>query len=170
MIKSIAGLQMDHTDPDVVWAATGTFPATTTSSCGVAKIDISTGMLLQYIDLSGLKGVTGICMPNDLVFDTAGDLYVTDFFGYQVWKIATSTDFAVSVIADEISALCDQATGTCNPADGFDFNGPNGIEYVNGKLIVSVSGTKIISIDLQNASAIAVVAQFPQDGVQGCDG
>lgn len=36
-------------------------------------------------------------MPNDLVFGGAGNLYVTDFYGYHVWVIAL-VNLSVSVI------------------------------------------------------------------------
>lgn len=95
---SFAGLEMDPTDPDIVWAASNTFPPNENSPCGVAKINIATGTVSQYIDLSGYKSAaTGVCMPNDLVFDDNGNLYVTDFYGYQVWSISTA-DFSVSVV------------------------------------------------------------------------
>lgn len=49
-------------------------------------------------------------------------------------------------------------------------NGPNGIEYVNGKLLVAVSPDRLVTIDLTNTSFPAIVGQFPADGIQGCDG
>ena len=173
-ILSIAGLEMDPSNPDVVWAATGQFPATATSPCGVAQIDISSGALLQHIDLSDYRSASsGVCMSNDLVFDDAGDVYVTDFYGYQVLKIAVVTDSnSVSVVSDDITYLCNENSGVCPPEEQqlYSTNGPNGIEYVNGRLIVAVSADRMVWIDLANTSYPEIISQFPADGVQGCDG
>jgi hypothetical protein len=175
-IPSIAGLEMDPTDPDVVWAATGDYPPDASSPCGVAQIEISSGQLLMYIDLTTHRSTstdTGACMPNDLVFDDNGDLYVTDFTGYQVWKIALSDSKNVSVVSNDITYLCNENSGVCPPdtQDVYSSNGPNGIEYVDGRLIVAVSGSRMVMLDLANATAApTIIAQFPADGIQGCDG
>ena len=96
---SFAGLQTDPADPDVVWGAANYYPPDENSPCGVAKIDVSSGSMLDYIDLTLYRSAaTGVCMPNDLIFDNDGNLYVTDFYGYQVWGIALATDSSVSVI------------------------------------------------------------------------
>lgn len=175
LIPSFAGLEMDPADSDIVWAAAGVRSPDASSPCGIAKIDIQTGSLLQYYDLTGHRSVynsNGACLPNDIVFDDAGNLYATDFYGYQVWKIALSTDSAVSVVSDDIALLCNEYSGPCPPNEQSSTisNGPNGIEFVDGNLIVAVSSNRMVKLDLVNVSDSAVIAQFPQDGIQGCDG
>jgi hypothetical protein len=172
-IKSIAGLQIDPVDKDVVWAATSDYPPTDTSPCGAAKIQISTGILLNYFDFTGVKNPsTNRCMSNDLIFDNSGNLYVTDFFGYQIIKVALATDSSVSVLVRNDSVLCNSASGPCPPEvqEQFSANGPNGIEFVNNKLIVAVSSNRIVTVDLSNGNALFIVSQFPSDGIQGADG
>ena len=172
-VKNIAGLQMDPLDLDVVWAATSDYPPTTTSPCGVIKVNIATGELVQSIDFSSLRSTsTSRCMINDIIFDEAGNLYATDFFGYQIIKVDASLGTA-SVIADDVNFLCvDSITDPCPPGTQtmYATNGPNGIEYRDGKLIVAVSPNRIVTVNLANESSLAVVSQYPSDGIQGCDG
>jgi hypothetical protein len=164
---------MDPVDLDVVWAATSEYPPTTTSSCGVIKVNIATGELLQSIDFSSLRSATtSRCMINDIIFDDAGNLYATDFFGYQIIRVDTLLGIP-SVIADDVNFLCvDSATDPCPPENQalYATNGPNGIEYRDGKLIVAVSPSRIVTVNLLNESSLAVVSQYPSDGIQGCDG
>ena len=76
------------------------------------------------------------------------------------------------VSLSDTAVLCAPSGGPCPPeAQGlYSQNGPNGIEYIDGRLIVAVSPDRLVAIDLNNASFPSVIAQFPEDGVQGCDG
>lgn len=154
-----------------VWAATAYFPPTATTPCGVAKINYVTGVVDAYYNFSSLSSsFNGYkCMSNDLIFDATGNLFVTDFYGYQVFKVALATDSSVSVAYSDTSYLC--VGSECPPSAGNDYalNGPNGIEFINNNLIVAVSPSRIVKINLADDSYTTVM-QIPSDGIQGADG
>jgi hypothetical protein len=174
---------MDPVNPDIVWAATSDFPPTGTSACGVISVDISTGLVIKSYDFSNFRSTaTQRCMTNDIIFDNVDNMYVTDFYGYQIFKVAgastcTDQNLCVSVIAKDPSYLCvDSASDPCPPyavdetQQPIALNGPNGIEYFEGKLIVAVSPTRMVSINLVSSNTMSVISQLPVDGIQGCDG
>lgn len=171
MIPGFLGLEIDPTDSDIVWAAVAILPPTTSSACAVAKVNIVTGALEAYYDFSPFRSSYGNmkCAANDLVFDDNNNLYVTDYYGYQIFKVAS--DGAVSVFASDTTYLCNPNSGSCPPTEDttFSSNGPNGIEYVNGNLIVGVQSDRMVRIVVSTA-ALSTIAITPAGAVQQPDG
>jgi len=83
----------------------GIYPpnATAIFQAGVAVIDLTSGTPTQtnFYDLTnvGPAGYGRLC--NDLIADDAGNIYATDSFGYQVWKITTAG--AISSYASNVA-------------------------------------------------------------------
>ena len=84
-----AGIVMDPTHQDIVWAAltSANFPQAT--FCGVLKANTTTGKTAAVYDLSKFNApynFSSLC--DDLVVDpSTGYIYVTDLLGYQVTNI-----------------------------------------------------------------------------------
>jgi len=126
-IPAIVGLEMDPFDPDAVWGAVGLYPPTAETSCGVAKFSLKYKNLSAFYDFESVKNPFNDkrCMANDIVFDADGNLYATDFFGYQVIKVALASDSSVSVLVSDPDYLCDTTLGMECPGGTYDYNGPN---------------------------------------------
>ena len=171
---------MDPSDSDIVWAATGYFPPTDSTPCGAAKINIATGQMELYYDFTPFRSTYGNnkCMSNDLIFDENNNLYVTDFYGYQIIKVAGAAastadgNETISVAYNDTSYLCNTDGGSsCPPAASNDYplNGPNGIEYLDDTLLVAVSPTRLVKIDMATGD-YTTVTQVPEGSIQGADG
>jgi hypothetical protein len=134
-----------------------------------------TNSLEEYYDFTPFRSsYNGFrCMTNDLIFDGAGNLYATDFYGYQVLQITPGGN--VSVAYSDTDYLCNPSGSTCPPSPDNDYplNGPNGIEYIDGALLVGISPNRLVKIDLSVSpldNAYSIVTQTPSDGLQGIDG
>lgn len=115
----------------------------------------------------------------DLVFDDFNNLYVTDLYGYQIYKISTLTNIGdkITIPYQNIQYLCNDKINTCPstsiiPLTNITFiNGPSGIEYVNNKyLLVTVGGTRLVQISLDTTDITnnyLIISQTPTDGLQG---
>ena len=114
--------------------------------------------VLAELDQTGL--------PNDLAFDTAGNLFVTDPGLGRVWQV--SADGGVSVLVEHPSLAGDPAA----PALLFRSLGANGIAFDACERFLYVSNTdqgSVLRIDPLAASPVPeLVVQAPQ--LRGADG
>ena len=134
LMPGIFGLEMEPSSyagsSSHVWAAGGLYPPTTTSPCGVGRINIETGVMEAYYDFTPLRSATyagGRCLANDITFDDDNNIYVTDSFGYQVFTIDYATN-QTSVFLDDINFLCSESSN-CMMDDVCTLCGYNCIIY-----------------------------------------
>ena len=111
---------------------------------GIAGFQLDSGELLFKII------IPGVGLPNDIVCDTNGVIYVTDYWGDHLYRIHERVP---SLVLEE---------GLCNP------NGMIYDEQNQRLLILSVmgAGSPIMAVDLDDLSLTTVVAT----GLHGIDG
>jgi DNA-binding beta-propeller fold protein YncE len=140
-LKSTYGLKV-HPDGKRLFVCAGdanyskfSTPETKKKMARLISIDIKSGKKLADIDLSQL--IPGEHFPNDLIFDSSGNAYVTDSFADVVYKIDASGKASVFSKSELL-----KSAGV----------GPNGIVYNSkGFLIVANNGSgALIKIDLAN--------------------
>ena len=132
----------------------------------IRQIDIATAMVTTLVGDAGTPGSTDAMgsdalfnNPNGIVFDGAGNLFVTD--------TGNSTIRQIDVQTTMVSTLAGQAgsTGSTNNATGTSarFNNPNGIAYGDvGQLFVVDSNNNLIrQIDI-STSAVSTLAGIAQ--------
>lgn len=159
-LKSTYGLKV-HPDGKRLFVCAGdanyskfSTPETKKKMARLISIDIKSGKKLADIDLSQL--IPGEHFPNDLIFDSSGNAYVTDSYAYAVYKIDASGKASVFSKSELL-----KSAGV----------GPNGIVYNSkGFLIVANNGSgALIKIDLANpekAAKIKIDQFFPNaDGL-----
>jgi hypothetical protein len=92
MLMSVLGLQIDKTRNHLhmcnnnAAAAWGGVPSDFYTSLVTA--DLTTGAILSSVDVSAI-GPQGPKFGNDLTVDKDGNVYMTDSFNPQIWKIST---------------------------------------------------------------------------------
>ena len=148
-LKSSYGLKL-HPDGKSLYACIGdanyskfTSPDTRKKMARLISIDPVSGKKLQDIDLSGL--VPGEHFPNDLIFDSSSNVYITDSFANVIYKVAP--DGKASVFAD-------------SPLFKTKGIGLNGIVYhPDGYLLVCSSGTgAIYKVNINNPAQVQKVS------------
>jgi hypothetical protein len=149
---SVAGLEIDPIDPDIVCAVLNSFPPKSGDDCGVAKVNFRTGVMETYYSFKSLASSYNgnKCMTNDIVLDSKGkNAYLTDFYGYQIIQLETVTGTS-SVLDDSFrsNCLCDTSVTSCPPDINnlYPLNGPNGIEIMDAgdsALLIGISSTKL---------------------------
>jgi sugar lactone lactonase YvrE len=133
---SLAGL---YVYGDTLLAAAGNAP-----NPGIAGFDLETAAIVFHIT------IPGIGLPNDITSDSAGIIYVTDYWEDKLYKITNHTP---SVFVSQ------------------DLDYPNGMMYDQSRnrlLILSVMGpgAPILAVDLEDSSLSTVVVT----GLSGTDG
>jgi sugar lactone lactonase YvrE len=158
-LKSTYGLKV-HSDGKRLFVCAGdanyskfSTPETKKKMARLISIDLKTGKKTADIDLSGL--VPGEHFPNDLAFDAAGNVYITDSFADAVYKVDASGKASVFSKSDLL-----KSAGV----------GPNGIVFnPDGFLLVANNGAgALIKIDIANpekATKVKIDQFFP-----GADG
>ena len=188
---NLAGLQIDPSNEDIVWAAVAQFPPSNTSDCGIVKIDFRKNQFLNYYSFRPLVDNHVItlngqarCLTNDIIVSEGGEIvYVTDFYGYRVFGLDTSNG-NTTIIADDVSSLCDDSVTSC-PADAsnmYPLNGPNGIEIafvpdnLNQFLVIGVASSKLAIFPISSSKSFPSYGQVsnayiqPAGALQGIDG
>eukprot|EP01120_Amphizonella_sp_Union-15-10_P009001 TRINITY_DN3327_c0_g1_i1.p1 TRINITY_DN3327_c0_g1~~TRINITY_DN3327_c0_g1_i1.p1 ORF type:complete len:390 (-),score=65.53 TRINITY_DN3327_c0_g1_i1:18-1187(-) len=164
------GLEIDYNN-QIVYAATtnttlflGQIP---TFQAGVVAISFA-GQILYNVDLTHVfqyNSTTGLHLANDLVFDSNGNVYVTDSLGWQVWRVLRNGTAEVFYSNQTVLA------GDFSP--GLNGLGPNGILIDEEKNILlvavvdTVTGGKLVKIDLTTKNAKFVTIA---NNVAGFDG
>jgi len=159
-LKSTYGLKV-HPDGKRLFVCAGdanyskySTPETKKKMARLVSIDLKSGKKLADVDLSGL--VPGEHFPNDLAFDTKGNVYITDSYADAVYKV--DADGKASVFSQ--SPLLKSA-GV----------GPNGIVYhPDGFLLVANNGTgalvKLPLAEPQKGAKVKIDQFFPSaDGL-----
>lgn len=148
-LKSSYGIKL-HPDGQRLFACVGdanyskfTAPDTRKKMARLVGINLQSGKKTDDIDLSGLT--PGEHFPNDLIFDAAGNCYITDSFANVIYRIRK--DGKASVFAD-------------SPLFTTKGIGLNGIVYhPAGYLLVCSSGTgAIYKVDIADPKKVTTVA------------
>ncbi|WP_116788595.1 gluconolaconase [Flavobacterium psychrotrophum] len=148
-LKSSYGLKL-HPDGKSLYACIGdanyskfTSPDTRKKMARLISIDITTGKKLQDIDLSTL--VPGEHFPNDLIFDSNRNAYITDSFANVIYKV--TPEGKANVFAD-------------SPLFKTKGVGLNGIVFhPNGYLLACSSGTgAVYKISISNPKQVQKVS------------
>lgn len=159
-LKSTYGIKL-HPDGKRLFVCVGdanyskfSTPETKKKMARLISIDLKSGKKAADIDLSLL--IPGEHFPNDLIFDSSGNVYVTDSFADAVYKVDVS---GKATVFSKNELL--KSAGV----------GPNGIVYhPKGFLIVANNGSgSLIKIDMANpekATKIKIDQFFPNvDGL-----
>src|SRR5258705_2282181 len=138
----------------------------------IRKITISTGIITTVAG-TGAGGYNGdgilainaqINFPNEVSFDSSGNLYIADWLNNRVRKITTSTGI--------ISTIAGTGTGGYNgdniAATSAHLNGPCGIifDYVQNIYIAEYSGHRVRKID-HSTNLITTIAGTGTAGYNG---
>lgn len=123
-----------HPNGDDAWMAMDeSFPPTVTSKCAVVRVNLRDTSDVDIVEFTHLRRAGFPCFTNDITFSHDGQyLFVTDFFGYQVFYMDISTPtFTPQLLIDDLSLTCNSDGGQCpTPVESFPYNGPNGIEVM----------------------------------------
>lgn len=140
-VISSAGLHVDanHRRLLVTSLDLGTSEASikgkTGAKAGLAVYSLETEEKIAYVDLS--TGLAGGHVSNDLTFDTAGNIYITDSFSPVIYKV--DTDYKVSILIQDPAFA----------GEGFNLNGI--VFHPDGYLIVSkYNSNSLYTIPLNN--------------------
>jgi len=159
------GVYKDPTH-DILHVAVNRFPLTTNPGVQAAyvQIDLSTGNIMQSIDLTNLgpAGVARFCQ--DVRATPAGDVYLTDSAGSQIWHVSPA-GVATSFFSDP--KLAPNPTGSPGLSIGV-----NGIEYhPDGYLLLGVTGlgdlAKLYKLTLSDKTFTQVSVSGTLDGADG---
>lgn len=147
--------------PFIVAAVNNFFGDTTgAQKCGISISNALTGAV-EVIDLTSLSRSEPSlpCFTNDIAVNTAtGHMFITDFFGYQVFAIrySLSTDGGITILGSPF-LVSDDMSLLKSSADSL--NGPNGCEYLpkiggNGYMVIAVSPNKLVRMSIVDPNAI----------------
>jgi hypothetical protein len=130
-VKGVAGVLVDDSTHSLFLCAVD---ATFKSPDSVARYDLNTGSLIATFSFPGATLVDGgsnpyVGFPNDMVFDGAHALYVTDSFYGNIYKVADITTSAPMAVWTNVPALAPATQGTFG-ADGITWDGASSF-YVN---------------------------------------
>jgi len=157
MISSV-GLEIDATRDRVLacnsdaGAGEKASPATTGKLAALAVFQLSTGNLIQYIDLA--KGLDGGHFCNDIAIDKDGTAYITDSFSPIIYKV--DTNYNASVLIND------------NSFTGKSFN-LNGIVVKDNYLLVDkMNSGQLFKIPLDNPESFNEV--IVKEDLKGADG
>lgn len=144
-LKSTYGMKLDPTGKKL-WVCAGdanyskyTDPATHKKMIRLICIDLQSGKKIQDINLSNL--LPGMHFANDLTFDKAGNIYVSDSFSPAIYKIDPAGKASLFVN---------------NPLLGSENIGLNGLVYHGGGylLVVNSGAGAVFKVDIANPNNI----------------
>lgn len=148
-LRSTYGLKM-HPNGQLLYACVGdanfskyTSPNTRHKMARLVIIDIISGQKKNDIDLSGL--IPSKHFPNDMAFDSSGNVYITDSYAHAIYKVTPSGKASVF------------AKSTLFETEGVGLNGI--VYHPNNFLLVNNSNTgRIYKVPLDDAAAVSQVA------------
>jgi len=112
------------------------------------RLNLTTGSIISYVDLSNYTIGATPTFLNDVIMDSKGNLYVTDSINARIYIVFPNNTFAVFVQ----SPLFNLSSGGVAAADGIEL-------YNNNLLIVSKFDTsELYTIPLSNPSNINKVS------------
>ena len=119
--EGLLGLAIDNDGN--LYAGLASFDST---SQGVYKINMSDSSSEK------LAGSEHIFFPNGLIFDSDGNLYVTDSFSGEIWKYGNDKEFKMWTADTLLAPLSDDPYGSPLPgANGIAFSPPNNLYVAN---------------------------------------
>ena len=133
-------------------AAVNSSKETTGKIAALAVFQLSTGKLIQYIDLA--KGLDGGHFCNDIAISKDGTAYITDSFSPIIYKV--DTDYNASVLIND-----DTFTGKA-----FNLNGI--VVKDNYLLVDKMNSGQLIKIPLDNPKSFNEVTV--KEDLEGADG
>ncbi|EOJ9613778.1 SMP-30/gluconolactonase/LRE family protein [Serratia marcescens] len=138
-------------------------PGTRNRVAQVLEFNLDTGALQQTYDLSSLS--RGPTLANDLALDAQGNIYVTDSFQPQIYKIDRATR-QVSILVRSARLMPADAPAAAQGTQPY----LNGIVYHPDGYLIAVDYTRglLWKVTLDNASAISEI-RLPQR-LKGPDG
>ncbi|WAY96658.1 SMP-30/gluconolactonase/LRE family protein [Serratia marcescens] len=138
-------------------------PGTRNRVAQVLEFNLDTGALQQTYDLSSLS--RGPTLANDLALDAQGNIYVTDSFQPQIYKIDRATR-QVSILVRSARLMPADAPAAAQGTQPY----LNGIVYHPDGYLIAANYTRglLWKVTLDNASAISEI-RLPQR-LKGPDG
>jgi len=112
------------------------------------RVNLTTGSLISYIDLSNYTTGATPTFLNDIIMDSKGNLYVTDSINEQLYIVYPNNTFEVFLK----TSLFNLTAGAIAAADGIDI-------YNDNLLIVSkFDSGELFSVPIDNPTAITKIS------------
>ncbi len=157
-VKGVAGVLVDDGSHSLfVCAVDATFQTVPT----VQRYDLASGALVATFSFPGASSPDGgvnpyVGFPNDMVFDGAHKLYVTDSFGAKVYVVADITASATMAVWASDPSLAPTAANTFG-ADGISYDGVGAL-YVNNNNTGAIVRFAIQADGTAGAATVLTVA------------
>lgn len=158
-VDAIVGIEVEEDRQRILAASAdpGVFAGQSNGFAELGVFDLDTGARQMLVDLSAAYAdapENTRFFPNDVVGDTAGNIYVTDSFALVVYKVDTRGRASVFVRRDQFP-------------EGQSINGI--VSHPDGYLLIAGSGTGVLyRVDVRepaNFSVVGMPATFP--GIDG---